>query len=164
MKNSRNLLATIGFLFVSTGVIAAEDLILGFELGGTLQQAKDHAQLEGWILRPHSADRRQRLWVIEGADATLEVCKDRVFGVTRFFEGGVDEFAALEARVQRSILNWSPTTTIQRLGSGNERISLIDAVFAADDGSRTIVRLRSTNGEVDVRLLTWLTSACSVDE
>ncbi len=87
MPNKSSALSALIALFSSTTMLNAEDLLLGFELGGTLEQAHAHASSNGWTLRPIHDDLK-RIWLIVGVDADLYVCENRVLAVRREFEGG----------------------------------------------------------------------------
>jgi hypothetical protein len=161
MRRFVKIFLAVGLLFAPVQSFAEADVLLGFELGETLEQAKDHAQLNDWQIRPHPSDTTRRLWVIEGANAVLEICQNNVFSITRNYEGGIDEFVALEASVRGEILNGVPETNIFQLHSDGQTSSFIDSEFTAQDGSQTIVRLRSTNGEAKVLTLIWQSEVCS---
>lgn len=161
MKILRIALAIIGLLLYPLELFAADDRTLGFILGSTKEQAIIHAQSNGWELQPRLGDPNQSLWMVVGTNGVIEFCKSNVLSVTRTYEGGVDEFVVLEAKIRREILNGLPQTQIMQLRSNGKEISLIDAEFSAKDGSQTIVRLSSADRHVEVLSITWSRHACS---
>lgn len=142
-------------------LFADEDPTLGFEFGSSLEQARDYAQSRGWGLRQPAGWTQTNIWSVVGAEATIKFCKNKLLGVDRRYAGGVEEFVILVARIQREILNGLPETNILQLDLVDKRVSLIDATFLAKDGSQTVVRLRSIDGEVDILTMTWLADVCS---
>jgi hypothetical protein len=96
MYNAQKMLTAIGLLLVPQAVLAAsKDILLGFELGGSIDRASEHAESQGWRLLPLESDTLQRIWIIEGANADLYVCDDIVLAVRRDYQGGIDKFASL---------------------------------------------------------------------
>lgn len=158
-KRKWSTLAAFGLALTSSEILAAEDLLLGFQLGDTMEQAKVHAKSNGWVLQALSDD-LQRVWVIEGVDADLYVCKNRVLAVRREFLGGLDEFATLVQEVQFE--QGVPETRVITFRSGSRRISNVDARFQADNGTTTLVQLSSIDGEVGVSTNVWFPDVCSV--
>ncbi|WP_299657727.1 hypothetical protein [uncultured Tateyamaria sp.] len=151
-------LSALSLSFVSPAMLSAEDLHLGFEIGGTLEQARIHAYSNGWTLRP-LPEELQRIWVIDGVDADLYICKNRVLAVRRQFDGGIDEFTKLVQQVQRD--KGLPDTNVITFRSGVRRISNVDARFEVDDGTEILVQLSSIDGEVGVSTNVWLAEACA---
>lgn len=131
-----------------TELTASEDFLLGFELGGTIKQAHNHALSKNWRLRPRS-EHLPNEWIVEGANGELLTCDDKVLAVRRQFEGGIDKFTKLVEAVQ--LERGSPKTTIVARHTPLGRISTIDARFKSDDTSELLIQLRGTDDTVQVR-------------
>lgn len=142
-------------------LFADEDRTLGFEFGWSLDQARDYAHSKGWKLRQTTSRSHNGFWSVIGAEATIIFCKNKLLSVDRRYHGGVEEFVSLQASIRQEILNGLPETDFLQLSQDGKPVSSIDVTFLAKDGSQTVVRLRSIDGEVDIMTMTWLDDACS---
>ncbi len=152
LQQFRKTLTFCSLMIMSPAMVVAEDLVLGFQLGGTLSQAHDHATSNGWVLHPLSKYLPKE-WVVDGGGAGLFVCEDRVLAIRRTFEGSVDQFAIMVQDV--TLKRGLPKTSIVTFMAGNVRMSNIDARFEADDGSGVLVQLSSTSGKAKISTNVW---------
>lgn len=158
MAKIRSIFMSLILITTPAAAFELDDLLLGFELGNTIEQAEQHALSQSWTLKPFSPNLPHTL-EIEGAEATLYVCDGQVLSVQRQLGGGLDEFAALVFSLQLSL--GEPTTQVASLMAGATRISIVSAKFEEENGKGAWIQLGSYDGEIRINTNVWSTIECS---
>ncbi|MDA4848287.1 hypothetical protein [Hoeflea poritis] len=158
MKQFLAALMTWILIPTSASALDLDDLLLGFELGSTVEQAERHARSQDWKIEPLSPH-LPREWKVVGAEAGLFVCEGRVLAVRRQLEGGLDEFAAMVQRMPAYL--GKPTTQVATFMAGVTRISTVDTRFEEMDDIGASIQLSSTDGKIGLNTNVWLSVECS---
>ncbi|MFV0475762.1 MAG: hypothetical protein ACK5MQ_16385 [Pikeienuella sp.] len=150
---------TISMIILAFNLIAApvsafepDEFHLGFELGGSIEKAQEHARSRGWTLRNLSGAFSDD-WSVEGANATIYMCDDEIDAVGREFAGGVDEFAIIADK-----LGWAmrePRTSVSTSMTDGVRLSYVNTTFKQHDGAGVSVQLASRDGRTSINTIIW---------
>lgn len=143
-----NLVSAMMLLF-AFGPAAAQQIDLpgGFQLGGSLDEAKKHAASRGWqlvVLSPELPD----TWLAKDQNIGIHVCNNIVASITETSPGSLDDFAQIVFDLQME--RGKPKLQVMSFMAGSTRISNIDARFAEVEGLSIAVQFSSTGGRLAI--------------
>lgn len=157
-RNFAAVLFACCLIAIATKARAAEDHLLGFQFGDTLAEARRHAVLRGWRLSPLS-EHLPKQWLVEGTEASLYICDDKIVSITQRRVGHIDEFATIVQ--QFSFRIGQPEIQVVTFFAGAVRVANIDARFGDADEAGASVQLSSTDGDVALTVSSWSGYKCS---
>jgi hypothetical protein len=136
-------------LLFDSGPAAAERLNFpgGFHLGGSLNEARQHAASRGWQLVAISPELPDS-WFVKDQNIGIQVCNNTVASVTESSPGSLDDFAQIVFDLQME--RGEPKLQVVSLMAGSTRISSLDARFGEVEGVGVAVQFSSTGGRLAI--------------
>ncbi|WP_312361263.1 hypothetical protein [Agrobacterium sp.] len=145
--------------FFGASLVLAEqfDDLLGFELGGTLREARKHAVSKGWQLKQLSAELPDE-WMVDGTNLSLFICDDKIGAIRKQSAGGLDEFVSIVSELQAKY--GTPQTKIGSFMAGRARVSDIRANFSGPEALNVSVGFSSTDGHLGIHVNFLYNDSC----
>ena len=143
-------------IFGSSAVSVADEPLVGFKLGASFLEAKEHANSKGWQLVALSENLPGQ-WIVEEQDISLFVCEGKITGISQQHPPDLDAFTKTVFETSQKL--GEPDVKIVSFMSGVGRISTVDARFRTSEGGVRI-SLSSTVGEMGMTINRWTDSSC----